>query len=535
MLDLGISAFHGDNALVGNLGVFLQAVRDKKVCPGSALIVESVDRISRQGIDEGYDLCKKILKSGIHIITLSPERDFGPEAVKGLTKGALELQLILERAAEESEMKSDRLGAVWGEKKSAARQDRSVQTSRLPSWIEVVGRKRVGKHMVGGVLRIIPERAVIIRRIFGLACHGYGLALIVKQLTSEGVPPIGGKRKRRKDDVEYIPEWSKAYVHKILTERVVLGEYQPKKNGKPEGPPVEGFYPVVPGIDEALWNKAQGALASRKGRAGRVSTKTVSLFSGLVVDAMTQKKLLFAWQTRGCGKNRQKARVLVSADSMEGRARSTSFPAVVFEDAVLSLLKEVKSADVVGEVPEQVSVGLTAELAGVESRMKAIEAELSGDGGDVPTLVRVLKGLEARAADLRDRRDATRQKVASPPGIALDEAQTLIDVARDGSLKLRLRGLLRQSIEGIRVVIVVRRSIRLCAAQIRFPSNKVRDYLIVYKPAGNGRQGGWWARSLAAAAGPGDMDLRDCSHAARLATALEQIDLDAIVGETPEE
>src|SRR5262249_43400805 len=110
--DLGVSAFRGKNALVGNLGVFLRAVRDKTVKPGSYLIVESLDRISRQGIDDGYEICKSILKAGVHIVTLSPERDFGPDAIKGLAKGALELLIILERAAEESETKSRRLRAA---------------------------------------------------------------------------------------------------------------------------------------------------------------------------------------------------------------------------------------------------------------------------------------------------------------------------------------------------------------------------------------------------------------------------------------
>jgi hypothetical protein len=94
---------------------------------------------------------------------------------------------------------------------------------------------------------------------------------------------------------------------------------------------------------------------------------------------------------------------------------------------------------------------------------------------------------------------------------------------------LRLRGLLRQAIESIRVVIVPRRSIRLAAVQIRFGAgknkDKVRDYLITYKAAGNGREGGWWARSLSAVAVPGDLDLRNAEHAARLAEALAAVDL----------
>src|SRR5204862_6491823 len=54
--DLGVSAFRGKNAAVGNFRTFLDAVKAGKVAPGSALIVESIDRISRQGSDEGYDL-----------------------------------------------------------------------------------------------------------------------------------------------------------------------------------------------------------------------------------------------------------------------------------------------------------------------------------------------------------------------------------------------------------------------------------------------------------------------------------------------
>jgi DNA invertase Pin-like site-specific DNA recombinase len=78
--DLGVSAFRGENALVGNLRLILDAIKEKKVAPGSRLIVESIDRISRQGIDEGYDIIKGILKAGVRIVTLSPEREFDRDA-----------------------------------------------------------------------------------------------------------------------------------------------------------------------------------------------------------------------------------------------------------------------------------------------------------------------------------------------------------------------------------------------------------------------------------------------------------------------
>src|SRR5262245_24648810 len=72
--DLKLSAFRGANALIGNLGVFLDLIKRGTVKPGSALICESIDRISRQGIDEGCEIIKKILKAGVLLVTLSPER-----------------------------------------------------------------------------------------------------------------------------------------------------------------------------------------------------------------------------------------------------------------------------------------------------------------------------------------------------------------------------------------------------------------------------------------------------------------------------
>src|SRR5262245_4277066 len=175
--DLGVSAFRGDNALVGNLGVFLAAVKRGTVQAGSVLIVESFDRISRQGIDEGYEVVKRILKAGVHIVTLSPEREFGKDAIKSLSKGALEIQLILERAAEESEIKSKRGAAAQAQKRKLARANGTVATAILPGWLTLRGGKIVA----------IPERVAVIRSIFALAAGGYGYYRLVRKLETDGV------------------------------------------------------------------------------------------------------------------------------------------------------------------------------------------------------------------------------------------------------------------------------------------------------------------------------------------------------------
>src|SRR5262249_32297327 len=162
-------------------------------------------------------------KAGVRLVTLSPEREFGPEAVKSLSKGALELQLILERAAEESERKSDRLGAVWARKKERAREG-VIMTTRLPSWI-----RRQGDKLV-----LIPPAAAAVKRICPLAPNGYGILAIIKKCQGDGVPAIGRKGV-----------WTRSHVTAILKNRQAVGEMQPRKGNARDGEPVPGYFPAA--------------------------------------------------------------------------------------------------------------------------------------------------------------------------------------------------------------------------------------------------------------------------------------------------
>src|SRR3954470_3227239 len=54
--DLGVSGFRGKNADTGALSLFLEAVKQKRVAVGSTLIVENLDRVSRDEIDEALPL-----------------------------------------------------------------------------------------------------------------------------------------------------------------------------------------------------------------------------------------------------------------------------------------------------------------------------------------------------------------------------------------------------------------------------------------------------------------------------------------------
>ena len=71
--DLGVSAYRGRNSETGRLGDFLQAVEDGAVPAGSFLLVESLDRISRQAARRALRVLEDIVDRDI-TVTLNDER-----------------------------------------------------------------------------------------------------------------------------------------------------------------------------------------------------------------------------------------------------------------------------------------------------------------------------------------------------------------------------------------------------------------------------------------------------------------------------
>src|SRR6478672_1520324 len=65
--DVGLSAFSGANVSGGALGQFLQAIRDRKVEQGSFLIIESLDRLTRQDPWKAMGLFSEIINAGVTI------------------------------------------------------------------------------------------------------------------------------------------------------------------------------------------------------------------------------------------------------------------------------------------------------------------------------------------------------------------------------------------------------------------------------------------------------------------------------------
>ncbi|EQB7676596.1 recombinase family protein, partial [Escherichia coli] len=109
--DLGKSAFSGKHLRAG-LGDFLTAIKEGLVKAGDTLLIESLDRLSRQDVDQASELLRGILRSGVDVVTLSDGEHYTAESLKD-PLSLIKSILIMQRAYEESLRKSERVAAAW--------------------------------------------------------------------------------------------------------------------------------------------------------------------------------------------------------------------------------------------------------------------------------------------------------------------------------------------------------------------------------------------------------------------------------------
>ncbi|MCZ8161742.1 MAG: recombinase family protein, partial [Microcystis sp. LE19-196.1B] len=265
--DHGVSAFKGKNVEFGALAHFLRLAELGMVDAGSYLIVESLDRLTRQNVFEAISLLNRIIRLGVNVVTLIDRRVYSKDSVEKNEADLMIASITMMRAHEESRTKSIRLSAAWEQKRKSARSG-SVTKQKLPHWL---------KFSVDGLrIEVIEDRASIIREIFELSRDGWGSYSIAKHLNQKGIETWGRSTM-----------WQESYVKKLLDNRSLLGEYQPFKTFSdasvkqrvPDGEPVSGYYPAV--IDEVLYTEARESKFKRRtSGAGRKGLNYPNLFTG---------------------------------------------------------------------------------------------------------------------------------------------------------------------------------------------------------------------------------------------------------------
>ncbi len=258
-----MSAFDGSNVLSGQLGLFLKAVNDGRIAKGSFLLVESLDRLSREDALSALGTFTNLLKAGITIVTLSDNKRFVPEKIDAMD--LIYSLLVMSRAHEESVLKSDRISAAWRNKRANAKTQKL--TARCPSWLRMSpDRTR---------FEVLEDRKLIVERIFRDSANGMGSFAIARRLNQEGVTTFGNSKG-----------WQNSYIKKILDNKSVLGEFQARtKKGRvrnPSGDPVPDYYPRI--ISDELFYRARAAtVLRRRAGGGRKGPNVSNLFSKLAI------------------------------------------------------------------------------------------------------------------------------------------------------------------------------------------------------------------------------------------------------------
>lgn len=259
MRDLGVSAFRGRHAQFGALRAFLDLVEAGKIERGSILLVESLDRLSREAVLDAAARLFDLIRAGITVVTLSDGQEYSEQRLRQDWTPLVISLAVMARAHDESRIKSERVGKVWAQKRLLATTDRQAQTAICPGWIRLVGGPKSGHY------ELIEERAEIVRSIFADTIAGLGRRSITKALNERRVPTWGAGRKRG-------VRWHDSYVQKILSNPAVYGVGEPLGriaggDGSVPTEPIEGYYPAA--IDEETYYAAQAAAKARGTGSGK--------------------------------------------------------------------------------------------------------------------------------------------------------------------------------------------------------------------------------------------------------------------------
>lgn len=439
--DLGVSGFNGDNRTKGALRSFLNRVENGEIERGSYLLIDSMDRLSRQMVTEATYQLLGIALAGITVVTLSDGRKFDRNASMADVMMAV---IEIERSHRESAEKGRKVALAHGESKRKAREEGRVWHKSGPTW--TVYNEATKKFDE------IPHKAAIVRRIFDEIEAGLGTSAIAVMFNKEGVETPRGKTGA----------WHHSAVLEIAKNQATIGVYQPKlaKGGNrasrrpADGDPIENYYPKV--ITPEQFFRVQAVIASRshKRTRGNNSNDFANLLVGMCICNAcggTVGMHIGSKNTRW-----ERSSVLQCVDARRGLCSSKHrFKYKPIEAAILKHVAEFVPPS------ERNDQQIATKIAQVEAERDDIKAKIENlldlaEGGDTTVSIR-LKNRTAQLAELdadlvRLREKRKQEGVSTIPVKSRQEAiQRLLTQMEnaEGDELFKLRSAVSASLKGV--------------------------------------------------------------------------------------
>jgi len=428
--DLGVSGYSGANAEAGALAGFLKAIKDGTVQPGSMLLVENIDRISRQEPLEAFDIIRAIIQAGVSITTLMDRQTYTRES---LNSGghAFVLWALMQRAHEESRTKSERVRDAWKRKKRAMVEERKPMTAHAPKWLKLTEDRT---HF-----EPVPAKVAVIERVLQLCIDGVGVGTIAQRLNTEGVPTMSGKGV-----------WRASAVSALIQNRALLGEHQQEtgrgKDRHPVGEPIAGYFPAV--VSKAKFFAAQDAMATRRQRRGR-NGKRVHLFSGMVrsMDGTS-------WVLSHSGARKQ---YLVESKRAHGVPGDTHTPIRIepFETGLCMMVRQLWEKRSAPDDNTKKIDFLLGEIADADARLQALRDKIKrSNPTTISTLIDMVPDVEDSRRQLQGELDRLQAEASREPKHLPALIDELDRDTENNDVRFKVRQAVRESVEGVRVVKV---------------------------------------------------------------------------------
>lgn len=349
MYDKGKSAFRGDNARSGNFKEMLDRMQSGAIRPGDYLVVESIDRITRQRVLDGVELLQGILKKGINIYTTVDQKTYSYNDPSRDFENLLMISLIAKRANEESETKSGRLLSAWKARKAKAENGEVIikKGKSIPYGLRV-------EH---GKFVIQKEEQDEIQKLFELLLK-FGLNTAITKINETS-----------------LKKWNNGTVNKILKNKTVIGcmathriEYTEEgKARKILTGFIEGYYPNL--IEPSLFYKAIDAMSNRKQKnwSGRRTEQDFNIFKHCIYCEQCGGKMYY--DHRG---SRYKGKIypFFKCDNARVQKHICTADNIRFEYVFGSLLECVYLVN-------RVATGITKDFKGISTQARYLNPKIN--------------------------------------------------------------------------------------------------------------------------------------------------------------
>ncbi|MEZ8312801.1 recombinase family protein [Vibrio splendidus] len=400
--DRGYSAFKGKHRKTGKLGRFIQDVDSGIVAKGSILIVENLDRLSRETPFYAQKLFSDLIYKGITVITSSDGCVYNELEFNKRSEAFYRVYGVMQRAFEESERKQrNSVGSIKGKISRVQKGEHTSNFTGLPFWVT--------NSQSEYVLNSFAEP---VKLIVNWSLQGIGATEITRRLAEKSIKsPRGNDR------------WGITTISNILKNHSLFGKATMELRHTLDGVPVREMYefesiypPIISEEDFNLLNarkkKAKGSRAAYMGKSYLLSAygKGVAVCAkcGSCLHSQNQKQY-----SRVDGRVLQSVLRLHCGKHRETKGCCSSIKAKDLEHALLDSINREIDKSFLDHKPNEVTLEkLRVQIAEIKIKNDILVDTLT-DSSDRDTILKIQNKLkengkmkQALESDLKNLQDS---------------------------------------------------------------------------------------------------------------------------------